>query len=70
MDDLKVLHAKVKKWDDKNDPLAKLDDYQLSIIGQIEDINAELLKINKVIIASFDYCILPLLFNKIINLLI
>lgn len=45
MDNLKVLHAKVKKWDDKTDPLAKLDDFQLSIISQIEEINANSLKI-------------------------
>lgn len=46
MDDVKVLHAKVKKWDDKVDPLAKLDDFQQSIISQIEELNS--LKIQKV----------------------
>ncbi|XP_070507718.1 conserved oligomeric Golgi complex subunit 3 [Chironomus tepperi] len=45
MDNIKVLHAKVKKWDDKEDPLAKLDDFQLSIINQIEEINSNSLKI-------------------------
>ena len=45
MENMKALHAKVKKWDDKADPLAKLDDFQLSIINQIEEINSNSLKI-------------------------
>lgn len=53
MDDIKVLHAKVKKWDDKADPLAKLDEFQLSIISRIEEINADSLKSHKVNIAKY-----------------
>lgn len=45
MDNIKELHAKVKKWDDKTDPMAKLDDFQLSIINQIEEINSNSLKV-------------------------
>jgi hypothetical protein len=48
MEESKNLQAKVKKWDDKSDPTAKLDDFQLSIINQIEDIYANSLKIKKV----------------------
>lgn len=48
MDETKILQAKVKKWDDKTDPTAKLDDYQLSVINQIEDIFTNCLKIKKV----------------------
>lgn len=43
-----TIQAKIKKWDDKIDPLAKLDDFQLSLINQIEEIHANNLKLKKV----------------------
>jgi hypothetical protein len=39
--ELKLLQAKIKKWDDKEDPLAELDDYQLSIINEIEELSTK-----------------------------
>lgn len=42
--ELKQLQAKIKKWDDKEDPLAKLDDIQLDIINKIEELNTKILK--------------------------
>lgn len=40
--ELKQLQAKIKKWDDKEDPLAELDDFQISIINQIEELNTKI----------------------------
>lgn len=39
--ELKQLQAQIKKWDDKEDPLAGLDDFQIDVINNLEDLNAK-----------------------------
>lgn len=50
--ELKQLQLKIKKWDDRVDPLAKLDDFQLDIINQIEELNTKT-SVKKVILINF-----------------
>lgn len=40
--ELKHLQSKIKMWDNKEDPLAVLDDFQISIINEIEEINTKI----------------------------
>ena len=41
-------NRRIKKWDDKSDPLAKLDDFQLDVINQIEELTTQTTKLKKV----------------------
>lgn len=50
--ELKQLQLKIKKWDDRVDPLAKLDDFQLDIINQIEELNTKT-SVKKVFLINF-----------------
>lgn len=47
-EEMKVLQQRIKKWDDKENPLAKLDDLQLDIIKQIEEANSKTSKVIRV----------------------
>lgn len=55
--ELKQLQAKIKQWDDKVDPLAKLDDFQLDILNQIEELNTKIQvkKVNEIFFTSFGF---------------
>lgn len=35
------IQNKILKWDDKESPLAKLDDLQIDVINQIEELNTK-----------------------------
>lgn len=50
--ELKQLQLKIKKWDDRVDPLAKLDDFQLDLINQIEELNTKT-SVKKVFLINF-----------------
>lgn len=43
--ELKQLQGKIKKWDDKEDALAELDDVQIDIIHKIEELNTKIQKV-------------------------
>lgn len=59
--ELKQLQIKIKKWDDKVDPLAKLDDFQLDIINQIEELNTKT-SVKKVINLIFRLILIILMY--------
>lgn len=44
----KKIQSKILKWDDKENPLAKLADEQVSAINEIEELNTKAKSVQKV----------------------
>ena len=42
------VQNRILKWDDKENPLAKLGDHQISIINEIEELNTKAKTVKKV----------------------